>query len=53
VHKSTGKAAATFAEEKQRIEKILTDLNYNWTVYSRQISLHGELQPFLIAKANS
>jgi FkbM family methyltransferase len=53
VHKQTGKAANTFAEEKQRIEKVLATLNYECIVYSRQISLHGELQPFLIAKANS
>lgn len=53
VHKATGKAAATFAEEKQRIGKILTKLNYNWTIYSRPISLHDEMQPFLIARPNS
>ncbi len=50
VHKQTGKAAKNFEEEKQRIESILKNLHYNWIVYYRQISLHGELQPFLIAK---
>lgn len=53
VHKQTGKALATFTEERQRIENILSNLNYNWTVYYRQISLNGELQPFLIGRANN
>ncbi len=48
VHKQTGKAAQTFEEEKHRIQKILTALGYTWTVHSRQITLHGEQQPFLI-----
>jgi FkbM family methyltransferase len=48
VHKQTGKAAQTFEEEKHRIEKILAALGYTWTVHCRQISLHGERQPFLI-----
>jgi FkbM family methyltransferase len=50
VHKQTGKAAQTFEEEKQRIEKILESLGYCWTVHCRQISLHDEMQPFLIGK---
>jgi FkbM family methyltransferase len=53
VHKQTGKAAQTFKEEKQRIEKILESLGYSWTVHCRQISLHGETQPFLIGKSIS
>ena len=52
VHKETGKAARTFADEKQRIEYILKQLNYSWTEFDRQISLRGELQPFLIGKPN-
>ena len=48
VHRQTGKAAATFEEEKQRIEKILGGFGYAWTAHCRQISLHGEMQPFLI-----
>ena len=50
VHKKTGKAAQTFEEEKKRIGKILQSLGYSWTVYCRQISLHGEMQPFLIGE---
>ncbi len=50
VHHQTGKAAQTFAEEQQRIEAILTELQYSWTVFSRPTSLHGERQPFLVAK---
>ncbi len=53
VHKQTGKAAKTFCEEKQRIENILNSLHYGWIAYYRQISLHGELQPFLIGKPES
>ncbi len=52
-HKQTGKAAQTFEEEKQKIEKILEALGYTWTVHCRQISLHGEKQPFLIGKPTS
>jgi FkbM family methyltransferase len=51
VHKQTGKAAQTFEEEKQRIEKILDALGYSWTVHSRKISLHGEMQPFIIGQS--
>ncbi|MGO8807141.1 MAG: FkbM family methyltransferase [Candidatus Bathyarchaeia archaeon] len=50
VHKQTGKAAQTFEEEKHRIEKILESLGYTWTLHCRQISLHDEMQPFLIGK---
>ncbi|MCW3982658.1 MAG: FkbM family methyltransferase [Candidatus Bathyarchaeota archaeon] len=53
VHKQIGKAANTFTEEKQRIENILVTLNYKCTVYYRQISLHGEMQPFLIGRSNN
>jgi FkbM family methyltransferase len=49
-HKQTGKAANTFSEEEQRIKNILNSLHYTWIVFYRQISLHGELQPFLIGK---
>jgi FkbM family methyltransferase len=48
VHCQTGKAAQTFEQEKQRIEKILSSLGYCWTVHYRRISLRGEMQPFLI-----
>jgi len=48
VHRGTGKAAKTFGEEQQRIEKILSDLGYRWTVHYRPLGLH-EMQPHLIA----
>jgi len=51
VHKETGKASQTFEEEKRRIERVLENLDYSWTVQTRRISLRGELQPFLIAHA--
>lgn len=48
VHRRTGKAMPDFGEELQRIEGILKDLGYSWTVRSRRIGMR-ELQPFVIA----
>jgi FkbM family methyltransferase len=49
VHKGTGKAAKTFAEEQQKIEGILKDYGYTWIRHNRQISLR-EIQPHIIAE---
>jgi FkbM family methyltransferase len=49
VHRGTGKAAKTFAEELQRIEGILKAYGYTWVLHNRQISLR-DIQPHLIAE---
>lgn len=49
VHRGTGKAAKTFAEELQRVEAILKDYGYTWVVHNRQISLR-DFQPHIIAE---
>ena len=49
VHKGTGKAAQTFAEELQKIKEILKDFGYTWVVRYRRIGLR-DIQPFIIAE---
>lgn len=49
VHRGTGKAAKTFAEELQKIEGILKAYGYTWVLHNRQISLR-DIQPHLIAE---
>ncbi len=49
VHRGTGKAAKTFAEELQRIKCILQAYCYTWVVHNRQISLR-DVQPHVIAE---
>lgn len=49
VHRKTGKAAETFAEELQRIEDILRSYGYTWVLHYRRISLR-DLQPHIIAE---
>ena len=48
VHKGTGKAAETFAEELQKIKGILEDFGYTWILQNRRIGLR-DMQPFIIA----
>jgi FkbM family methyltransferase len=48
VHRGTGKAAATFDEELQRIQAILKELGYTWVQHNRQISMR-DVQPHIVA----
>lgn len=48
VHKGTGKAAKTFAEELQKIKGILEDFGYTWILHYRRVGLR-DMQPFIIA----
>ena len=49
VHKGTGKAAKTFAEELQKIKGILEEFGYTWVLHYRRIGLR-DMQPFIIAE---
>lgn len=52
VHKGTGKAAETFAEELQKIKGILEDFGYTWVLYNRRVGLR-DMQPFIIAESKT
>ncbi len=52
VHKASGRAAETFSEESQRIQRILHDLNYTYSIHYRTFGLHDQ-QPHIIATPNN
>jgi len=51
VHRGTGKASQSYAEEFDRIKNILKTFGYTWTVLYRRLTLR-EAQPFVIANAS-
>lgn len=51
VHKGTGKAASTYAEEQYKIQKFLKEMDYAWIVKHRMIK--RDSQPFIIANAKN